>query len=214
MTKGNPVGSGMRAHLAKITATVVGLGGVGRGVAVQLAALGVTRLQLVDAGAVGRRTHSCEGYAYEDIGRPKVHATAQACHAINPRLDVHVVQSRSVQGPDLGDAVFCCDLLPDRCQLAWRAAAQASFLAAVRLANDQIDIIVIAGRKNGRTAELRGPNSGKHLSRPRAINSPHVASIAAGLLVAEFVRWASGEAVHRQIRLGLRELQLTVTDLR
>jgi hypothetical protein len=214
MTKRHPAWSDMRAHLAKITATVVGLGGVGRGVAVQLAALGVTRLQLVDAGAVGLRAQSCEGYAYEDIGRPKVHATAQACHAINPRLEVHAVQSRSVHGLDPGEAVFCCDLSPHGCQLAWRAAAQASFLAAVRLANDQIDIIVIAGRKNGRRPEMPGPNSGKHLSRRRAIRWPHVASITAGLLVAEFVRWASGEAVHRQIRLGLRELQLTVTDLR
>ena len=51
-------------------ATIIGLDGVGRQVALQLAALGVPQLQLVDARVVTRRVQRREGYAYEDIGRP------------------------------------------------------------------------------------------------------------------------------------------------
>ncbi len=72
-------------------ATIIGLGGIGRQVALQLATLGMPRLQLVDAGVVTRRTQLREGYVYDDIGRPKVHAAAQACHQLNPKLEIHSV---------------------------------------------------------------------------------------------------------------------------
>ena len=94
--------------LSKCRATIVGLGGVGRQVASQLAALGVTRLQLVDPRTVGRRTHAVEGYAYDDIGHPKVFAAAHLCHQLNPQLEIRALHQRSLRNLDLGDAVFCC----------------------------------------------------------------------------------------------------------
>ena len=89
-------------------ATIIGLGGIGRQVALQLATLGVPRLQLVDAGVVIRRTQLREGYACDDTGRPKVHAAAQACHQLNPKLEIHALRRRSLRGLDLGDALLLC----------------------------------------------------------------------------------------------------------
>ena len=89
-------------------ATVIGLGGVGRQVAMHLAALGVKRLQLVDAGKVSIRTHAREGYALEDVGQPRVFAAAGRCHPVNPQLDLQTVPTRSLRGLDLGDSVFLC----------------------------------------------------------------------------------------------------------
>ena len=110
--------------LSDSRATVLGLGGVGRQVAVQLAALGVGRLQLVDRRSVGVRTHAAEGFAAEDVGRPRVHATAQACHQINPQLDIQsACNARHWWNLDPGDAVYCCDLSTRRRRSVWRAVS-------------------------------------------------------------------------------------------
>ena len=50
-------------------ATVIGLGGTGRCVAVQLAALGIPRLRLVDPRDVPRTKHEADGYRADDAGR-------------------------------------------------------------------------------------------------------------------------------------------------
>lgn len=96
--------------LARCRTTVIGLDGIGRQVALQLAARGVPRLQLIDHRTVARSTHAAEGYAHDNIGRPKVYAAAQRCHQLNPRLELHTVRRRSLQGLQLGQALFCCPL--------------------------------------------------------------------------------------------------------
>lgn len=88
--------------------TVLGLTGIGRQVALQLAALGVGRLLLVDPGRVSRRHYAAEGFSAEDVGRPKAQAAAQAAHQLNPLLDIKAVVGRRLQTWDTVDAVFCC----------------------------------------------------------------------------------------------------------
>jgi molybdopterin/thiamine biosynthesis adenylyltransferase len=56
--------------------TVIGIGAIGRQVALQLAAIGVRRLQLVDFDRVDDTNITTQGYFETDIGRPKVQATA------------------------------------------------------------------------------------------------------------------------------------------
>jgi hypothetical protein len=62
-------------RLADLTATVIGVGAIGRQVALQLAAIGVRRLQLVDFDTVDRTNVTAQGYLVEDVGSPKVQAT-------------------------------------------------------------------------------------------------------------------------------------------
>src|SRR5688500_4209574 len=75
-------------RLAACHALVVGVGAVGRQVALQLAALGVPRLTLVDHDAVGVENLAAQGYWPADLGRPKVQATAALCRSIHPEAAV------------------------------------------------------------------------------------------------------------------------------
>ena len=97
-------GRSKRSSIGRSLATVIGLGGVGRQIAMHLTALRVGRLQLVDARNASIRTHAREGYALEDVGQPRVFAAAGRCHPINPQLDLQTVPTRSLRGLDLGDA--------------------------------------------------------------------------------------------------------------
>ena len=94
--------------LSACRATVLGLNGIGRQVALQLAALGVGRLVLVDPGRVSRRHYAAEGFPAEDVGRPKVHVAGQAAHQLNPLLDIKTVVGQCLRSGGAVDAVFCC----------------------------------------------------------------------------------------------------------
>ena len=59
------------------TVAVFGLNAIGRQVALQLAALGVGRLVLVDPGPVSRRHCAAEGFSAEDVGRPMLYGTTK-----------------------------------------------------------------------------------------------------------------------------------------
>ncbi len=206
-----------RSQWANRRVTVLGLGGLGRQVALQLAALGVARLQLVDAGSVSGRTHAAEGYAEDDIGRPKVHAAAHLCHQLNPKLEVHTVQSRSLRGLDLGDAVFCCTLSTRRRRSIWQAVGhRVRFYTGVDVADDRIYLPVVVNAVAAED-ELDDvgmlPPWGETAGRQRPACPVQVASIVAGLMVAEFVRFAAGQGASREIHLNLRDLRLMVTGL-
>jgi sulfur carrier protein ThiS adenylyltransferase len=65
-------------RLAEVTATVIGVGAIGRQVALQLASIGVPRLQLIDFDTVDMTNITTQGYRRQDVGTPKVDALRQS----------------------------------------------------------------------------------------------------------------------------------------
>src|SRR4051812_41407134 len=64
-------------QLADFVVTVIGVGAIGRQVALQLAAIGVRRLQLMDFDRVDATNITTQGFLLADIGQLKVRATAE-----------------------------------------------------------------------------------------------------------------------------------------
>ena len=73
-------------RLAECKATVIGVGAIGRQVALQLTAIGVPWLQLIDFDVVEESNLASQGYLENDLGRHKVNATADICQNINHHL--------------------------------------------------------------------------------------------------------------------------------
>ena len=72
-----------RHIMAPLNVTVIGVGAIGRQVALQLAALGVRKLQLVDFDTVEITNVTTQGYLKQEIGLSKVEATARAIRQID-----------------------------------------------------------------------------------------------------------------------------------
>ena len=94
-------------RLAACKATVIGVGAIGRQVALQLAAMGVPWLQLIDFDLVETSNLASQGYLEEDLGRPKVEATGDLCRRINHGLELHQANERFRRSMDIGTAIFC-----------------------------------------------------------------------------------------------------------
>src|SRR5262245_22326259 len=129
-------------RLAGQRVTVIGVGAIGRQVALQLAAIGVGRLQLVDFDRVDLTNLTTQGYWAEDIGSPKVTATAQAIARLDPKIKIEQVDDHYRPKLTVGDAIFCCvDSIEARAAI-WRSVHQrAAFWADGRVLGEAIRIL-------------------------------------------------------------------------
>src|SRR4051812_24003328 len=80
--------------LARVHALVIGVGAVGRQVALQLAATGVAEMSLVDDDVVDVVNLGPQAYSAQDLGQQKVQATTRLCAFLNPAIVIHTCGER------------------------------------------------------------------------------------------------------------------------
>lgn len=198
-------------RIREISATVIGVGAIGRQVALQLAAVGVPRLQLIDFDHVELVNIPTQGYRIADVGRDKVAATANALHEINPLITTPTVVDRWRPGHKVHDVVFTCvDSISVRAAI-WRGVGAASrFWADGRMLAETIRVLTVAedqGREHyprtlfAQAAAQRGSCT--------AHGTIYAASIAAGLMVHQFTRWLRGLAIEPDTVLDLIAGEIT-----
>jgi molybdopterin/thiamine biosynthesis adenylyltransferase len=192
-------------RLCETKVTVIGVGAIGRQVALQLAAMGAHRLQLVDFDTVEWTNVTTQGYLAADVGRTKVVATTEAVQQIDPSIDVELVQDRYRPRLNVGEAIFCCvDSISARAAIWRSAAARAHFWADGRMLGEVIRVLVVAderGRHSYPTTLFA--QSQAQPGRCTARSTIYTANIAAGLVVHQFARWLRGLPVDCDASLNL-----------
>jgi hypothetical protein len=201
-----------RGKLADLTATVIGVGAIGRQVAIQLAALGVPRIQLIDFDMVEDTNVTTQGYDFANVGRLKVAATADAIRGIDPLINVEAVPDRHRSRIEIGDAVFCCvDSISARSAI-WRSASRSCrFWCDGRMLAEVLRVLTAADLESRRyypTTLFR--QSEAQTGRCTAHGAIYTACIAAGLMTHQFTRWLRDLPVDADTILNLLAGELTV----
>jgi len=178
-------------RLQGLTATVIGVGAIGRQVAIQLAALGVPRLQLIDFDCVEPTNITTQGYLYADLGTPKVDATAGLLWQIDPQLYVETVNDRFRPLQQVSPAVFCCvDRISTRAAI-WRSLQdRCEFWSDSRMLGEVIRVLTAsdpASRRHYGTTPF--DQSEAHTGSCTSRSTIYAASIGAGLMLHQFTRW-------------------------
>lgn len=194
-----------RDRLADIRATVIGVGAIGRNVSLQLAAIGVPRIQLVDFDQVDLSNVTTQGYWAENLGQPKVEATAAAIRRLDPAIAVETLQDRYRPRLEIGEAVFCAvDSIEARAAI-WRSAgARCCFWTDGRMLGEVLRVLTVAegvGRDYYPTTMFA--QSEAQPGRCTSRSTIYAAAIAAGLMVHQFTRWLRGLPVDRDTTLNL-----------
>ena len=192
-------------RLASITATVIGVGAIGRQVALQLAAVGAKRLQLIDFDSVEATNVTTQGYWADNIGQAKVEATAKLARRIEPSLECETIIDRFRSKQPVGEAVFCCvDSIAARAAI-WRSlASRCEFWADGRMLGEVIR--VLAATPQSDRAFYRStlfPAAQAQLGACAARSTIYVAGIAAGLMLHQFTRWLRDLPVDRDVSINL-----------
>jgi sulfur carrier protein ThiS adenylyltransferase len=151
-----------------------------------------------------------QGYWETDIGQPKVRATAAAIGRLDPTIDLDLIEDRFRPKLPVGEAVFCCvDSIETRGAI-WRSVQRRSqFWVDGRMLGETIRVLALAdesGRDYYATTlfEAGEAQVGACTSR----STIYAASVAAGLMVHQFVRWLRGQAVDPDISLSLLASEL------
>ena len=198
-------------RLETMKITVVGVGAIGRQVALQLAAMGVSHLEIIDFDIVEESNIATQGFSEGDLGRYKVDAVADAAHQVNSALDVQVVSDRFRRSMEVGDALFCCVDRIDIRRLIWETVKdRVVFFCDGRMSAETLRILT-ASDQTGRDhypTTLFSPDEA-HQGACTAKTTIYCANIAAGLMVGQFTRFLRGLPVDADLQFNILTSELT-----
>ena len=180
-----------QTRLQEIKASVIGLGAIGRQVALQLAAIGCRKVQLFDFDQVDHTNRTTQGYACREVGIAKVWAARTQMLAIEPDMRVEVVEDRYRAKYPVGDAVFCCvDSISARAAI-WRSVEpRCQFWTDGRMLGETIRVLAVAdGSGRSRYPQTLFAQSEAQQGRCTSRSTIYAAGIAAGLMLHQLARW-------------------------
>ncbi|SFJ15239.1 ThiF family adenylyltransferase [Planctomicrobium piriforme] len=201
-----------RERLDTLAATVIGVGAIGRQVAIQLAAVGVKHLKLVDFDTVEPTNITTQGYFEEDVGHAKVDATSALLRRIDPLLDIEPIQDRFRARHPVGNAVFCCvDSITARTAI-WRSVQhRAEFWCDGRMLGEVMRVLTAAdavSRTHYATTLFAQQEAQTGACTNRS--TIYCAAVAAGLMLHQFTRWLRQLPVDPDLSLNLLGSELTI----
>jgi sulfur carrier protein ThiS adenylyltransferase len=198
--------------LNELTITVVGLGAVGRQIAIQLAAIGARKIQLVDFDFVETTNITSQGYLRRDLGKLKVEATAEQLRLIDPTIQIEVIPDRYRPSFQNGEVVFSSvDSISGRAAI-WRSVQdRCDFWADGRMLGETLRILTAtdsASRRHYLSTLFRQTEAqtGSCTSR----STIFAAGITAGIMLHQFTRWLRGFPNSSDLTLNLLADELMV----
>lgn len=201
-----------QAALAELKVTVIGVGAVGRQVALQLAALGARRIQVVDFDTIELTNVTTQGYLATDVGKRKIDATAAAVRQIDKSVQIETIFDRYRPALEIGSAVFCCvDSISARASI-WRSAGRrCRFWTDGRMQGETLRLLTAAdGQGRDHYPTTLFPQSEAQPGRCTARSTIYAGSITAGLMLHQFTRWLRGVPVDADLVFNLLASELAL----
>lgn len=211
--------------LAQYVFHVIGVGAIGRQVALQLAAIGVSDLILWDHDKVEAINLGPQGYWEADIGEYKALSTADLCRKFCSTMQVHEQATKfdNILFSNLLDAaddnrphiIFCCvDNMDTRTDIfdnviGWDAVAM--FLDARMLGETLYVYNVFDSSSRDNYRKSLFPASEATQGRCTARSTIYTSNIAAGLMVCSFSKWLRGIKPEFSINMALTSMELEVS---
>ena len=199
--------------LGSLTATVIGVGAVGRQVALQLAAIGVRSLQLLDFDHVEPTNITTQGYGHADLGLPKVLAMQQAIERIDPEIVVKPILDRFRPRYETGEIVFCCvDKIAAR-EAIWRYLGKSCrFWVDGRMLSEIVRVLVASTEEERQHyGTTLFPAAEAEPGRCTARSTIYTANLCAALMVHQFSRWLRDLPLDRDLSLNLLATEISLT---
>jgi len=199
-------------RIAACKATVVGVGAIGRQVALQLTAMGIPWLQLIDYDVVEKSNLASQGYLEEDLGKSKIEATVELCKRINSSLEFHAVSERFRRSMETGDIIFCCVDSIDVRRIVWDSVKdKARYFADGRMSAEVLRVLTACdfeSRKHYPSTLFRTEEA--FVGPCTAKTTIYCANIAAGLMVAQFTKYLRQLPIDADIQFNLLASEMSV----
>ncbi len=202
-------------RIADCKATVIGVGAIGRQVALQLSAMGIPWLQMIDHDKVEWSNLASQGYLEGDIGKLKVNATLEQCWKINATTQIHAVPERFRRSMEIGNIVFCAVDRIDVRRLIWEAVKdKVNFYGDGRMSAEVLRVLTACDFESRKHYPTTLFNSDEAFVGPcTAKTTIYCANIAAGFMLAQFTKYLRLLPVDADIQLNLLASELSVSEI-
>ncbi len=202
-------------RLAACKASVIGVGAVGRQVVLQLTAMGIPWLQIIDFDVVEPSNLASQGYLEDDLDKFKVDATTDLCRKINSGLEIHVVSERFRRSTDVGNVVFCAVDSIDTRRLIWDSVKdKVNCFCDGRMTAETLRILTAydcESRQHYPTTLFRANEA--FVGSCTAKATIYCANIAAGLMIAQFTKYLRQLPIDPDIQLNLLASEFSVLEI-
>lgn len=201
-------------RLAACKASVIGVGAIGRQVALQLVAVGIPWLQLVDFDTVEVSNLASQGYLESDLGKPKVEATAELCQRINSTAGIMPVPERFRRSMDVGNLVFCAVDSIDTRRLIWDSVKdRVNCFCDGRMTAETLRVLTACDHESRRHYPMTLFRADEAFAGScTAKTTIYCANIAAGLMVAQFTKYLRLLPIDSDIQLNLLASEMSVAE--
>ena len=178
-------------RLASQTVTLIGVGAIGRQVALQLASIGAQHLTLIDFDRVERTNVTTQAYRHDQIGLTKVAATAEDIRAIEPDAEVQTICDRFRPHQKTGHTVFTCvDSIAARSAIWRKLRDRCQFWCDGRMRGEVVRVLCSGDpRGDERYADTLFDAAEAHTGSCTSASTVYAANLAASLMVHQFTRW-------------------------
>lgn len=201
-----------RERILDCTATVIGIGAIGRQVALQLTAIGVPEIQLIDHDIVEISNLASQGYLQKDLERPKVDATCDLCRQINHDIQIDLVFDRFRRSLEIGNCVFVCvDSIVTRRHIFDAVKDRAAFICDGRMSAEVLRILTVCDKEAREYyPQTLFTEAEAHAGPCTAKTTIYCANIAAGFMLAQFTRYLRLLPADPDIQVNLLASEINV----
>lgn len=192
------------ARLASLSAAVIGVGAVGRQVALQLASVGVSELVLIDFDTVSEENLANQGFSPDELGKHKSTAVATSCRRQFPqgRLVEYrtpfnfeaQLGSRWTDATRENQAIFLCvDSIAVRKEIFEAVRGQAGLIVDGRMLGELGYVYsVVDARGAAQYAKTLFAAGEAEAGRCASKSTIYCSNVVAGMMVAQMASWLRG----------------------
>jgi|GEM_PF-228616 len=206
-----------REDLVTKNITIVGVGAIGRPLALQLASIGCQNIQLIDFDEVEISNVASQGYLEGDVGLPKVEATGNGCLAINSEINVTIINDAIKKDTEVGDVMFCCvDSIETRKFIFDNFMDKIEVFIDGRMSAETMRVII----SYDDTSKAHYPTTlfkkeEAYVGECAAKTTIYSAYVASGMMVAQFAKWLRGvESIDPDFLFNMFAVELTVNPIK
>lgn len=189
---------------------VVGVGAIGRQVALLLAAMGIEKLVIIDPDTVEEANMGAQGYRPDQVRQLKVVAMTEDLRAINPELRVEPHNRKFEPGDTDNRCIVyaCADSMDCRKQIY--TSAQWALMIDARMAAEYCEVHIIDPDDKGWYRGTLFSQEEAYQDSCTAKSTYYCASLAASIMVAQVSKWIRGIPTDHTFEMNLLDLCSTM----
>lgn len=201
-----------KASQCKIT--VIGTGAIGRQVAIQLAAMGMQSIQLIDFDSVETGNLAAQGFLETDLGLPKVEAVSKLCKEINSSIILDATNGRFRRNMEIGNVVFCCvDSIDTRKFIFDSIKNKVDLFIDGRMSAEVMRLVLAFDNQSKEAyANTLFEATEAYTGSCTAKTTIYSSNVVAGMMVAQFAKWLRNMPLDKDVFVNLLTNEIDVSD--